>query len=586
MSTGIEIISGFDQKENELLDKVRGKVADEAARLAIRWVAPGLLTFQEDTGETYQYVGIPPSNLVGDWILFTAEGATGPTGADGADGVDGDKYATVSTDSFAIPETHPTTVGLTVGLNLAYTAGQPIIIVADLANNFNATVISYDSGTGALSVESTSHLGTGTFANWQVNLAGTQGIQGNALLTTKSDITLDEAEVINVEGGVWTPIAPYTASVFNDARSNFTQPPQLNGSMTDHSITYDGTSWFDNGVWRGPTGAAGIQGSDGDQGIQGIQGDIGLQGLQGDDGVQGVIGPEGPAGSDATVTTYEELFVSVPTVNLAFKSGDAVLHNVLITATNTNVIVNLPSFVGQPNTKDYSIVITGFINHPYDITINTADNKTFYASFFPSSSISSGVLASFSVKQYTQNNQTSSSSATYALRFSIDAGGNWAVTGGAAPNVSEASVIQSNIGDTLSSNTTNYYKTVAPKYSVQRLVDNSGSSKSVMISITGQTICEAWNATSGNEGWVYMRVYASPATTGTPGTAIIGIVTRSVYIRPVENNSPDKNFQQLNVTSYIELGAGKKMNIRVGFFSGSSSPEFNVGTVQMIAGVN
>lgn len=297
MGVGIEVITGFDQREHELLDRVRGKVADETARLALKWVAKGLLTYQIDTGETYQYTGIEPSNLIGDWVLFTAEGATGPAGADGADGVDGDKYATVSTTSLDVPQVHPTVINMTLGLNLAYTAGQSIIVVNSPTESFSAIVTSYDSGTGALVADSTSNVGTGlALANWQVNLAGTQGIAGNALIHIEADITLDEAKISTVEGGVWTTVAPWSASVFNDVRSNFTVPAALNGSMTGHSISYDGASWYDNGVWRGPTGIQGIQGNDGSDGSQGIQGNQGIQGLIGNQGIQGAIGP---AGDDA-----------------------------------------------------------------------------------------------------------------------------------------------------------------------------------------------------------------------------------------------------------------------------------------------
>ena len=87
---GIEIIDGFRLNANKPLDE-RAVVEDEAARLLIKWVSIGLLCYQKDTGDTYQYIGAPPSNLVGDWDIFTSIGDTGATGADGADGEDGDK---------------------------------------------------------------------------------------------------------------------------------------------------------------------------------------------------------------------------------------------------------------------------------------------------------------------------------------------------------------------------------------------------------------------------------------------------------------------------------------------------------------
>jgi hypothetical protein len=81
--------------------------------------------------------------------------------------------------------------------------------------------------------------------------------------------------------------------------------------MADHSISYNGTNWYDNGIWRGPQGAqgpigatgatgpqgaTGATGATGPQGATGATGATGPQGIQGETGATGATGPEGPQG--------------------------------------------------------------------------------------------------------------------------------------------------------------------------------------------------------------------------------------------------------------------------------------------------
>jgi hypothetical protein len=143
-------------------------------------------------------------------------------------------------------------------LGLAYTIGQQVIIANDANNYFTAVVTAYNAGSGLLNYSSVSHVGTGTFSSWNVNLNGAPGPQGKAFAVTDPDITLDAVLIATVEGGSWTPISPYVASVYYDARANKSTPAALNGNMDGHSIQYDGTNWYDNGIWRGPAGSSPI----------------------------------------------------------------------------------------------------------------------------------------------------------------------------------------------------------------------------------------------------------------------------------------------------------------------------------------
>ncbi len=135
---------------------------------------------------------------------------------------------------------------------------------------------------------------TATLGIIGVNSKGEKGDTGPALIHNEHDIVLDEAKIAAVVGGIWTPAAPYSASVLSDNRGDMSNPPALLGSKVGHSITYNGTSWFDNGIWRGPTGAQGPQGGQGPIGNTGGPGAPGAAGAPGP-GYSGIIfdGPDG-----------------------------------------------------------------------------------------------------------------------------------------------------------------------------------------------------------------------------------------------------------------------------------------------------
>lgn len=350
----IPVITGFDISKQAPVDS-RFVVADETARLALVWIYKGLLTYQQSDNKLFKYIGIPPSNLVADWVEVGAAGATGadgekwylqsgiPSGATGANGdlslntANGnyyekqsgswvlmgslvgpigaagvsDKYATTSTTSVDIA-TASAPLTFTVALNLNYTVGQTVIAAsrANNANNITGSVQSYNSGTGALVLNTLVKAGAGTFTDWDVNLtgakgqAGANGSPGIALVHTEADILLTEAKITSVEAGSYTTTSPYSASVYADNRASLSVPPGIVGNKSGHSISWNGTSWIDNGTWRGPqgpvgpagpTGATGATGAPGATGATGATGPTGLQGPQGPQGIQGPAGASGIA---------------------------------------------------------------------------------------------------------------------------------------------------------------------------------------------------------------------------------------------------------------------------------------------------
>jgi len=187
--------------------------------------------------------------ISGAWVLQTT--------LKGDDGADGDSYKTTSTQTIDLGVLGSTLTLTIVDADKDYTSGQSIIVANSGSNFFTATV---DTASGVtLNLIDIVVTGTGSFSSWQVNLAGAPGANGEAgiaLIHTESDITLNDAKVTAVESGSYTPQNPYSASVLNDSRSNLIVPAALSGSMVGKSISWNGTSWFNNGTWRGGNGPA------------------------------------------------------------------------------------------------------------------------------------------------------------------------------------------------------------------------------------------------------------------------------------------------------------------------------------------
>jgi hypothetical protein len=81
----------------------------------------------------------------------------------------GDRYLTTSTTSNTLSNT---VKSFTIGTGLAYTPTQNITIAYDASNHMHGEVVTYNSGTGALSVDIKNHTGAGTYTAWVVNVGG------------------------------------------------------------------------------------------------------------------------------------------------------------------------------------------------------------------------------------------------------------------------------------------------------------------------------------------------------------------------------------------------------------------------------
>ena len=83
--------------------------------------------------------------------------------------ISGDRYLTTSTTSNTVSNGNKT---FTIGTGLSYTPTQNITISYDASNHMHGEVLTYNSGTGVLTVDINHHTGSGTYSAWVVNVGG------------------------------------------------------------------------------------------------------------------------------------------------------------------------------------------------------------------------------------------------------------------------------------------------------------------------------------------------------------------------------------------------------------------------------
>ena len=111
--------------------------------------------------------------------------------------IPGDRYLTTSTTSNTVSNGNKT---FTIGTGLSYTPTQNITISYDASNHMHGEVLTYNSGTGVLTVDIKNHTGSGTYTSWVVNVGGvtpatsvafsdiTGAVSGNANLQAALDL--------------------------------------------------------------------------------------------------------------------------------------------------------------------------------------------------------------------------------------------------------------------------------------------------------------------------------------------------------------------------------------------------------------
>jgi hypothetical protein len=211
-------------------------------------------------------------------------GTAGSSGATGSSGVNGDKYATVSSTSNTIPTSHPTQLTFTVGTGLAWSFAQTVIIAKDSSNFIDASVVSYDAGTGVMVVNSVSNTGTGTYSNWELNLEGAPGKAGSSGSSGFTG-TSGVSGTAGTSGQTGTSGSSGQNGLTGTSGTSGTRGSSGSSGQTGSS----GTS--------GTSGATGISGSSGSSGSNGTHGTSGTRGSSGSSGINGTSGSSGANGS-------------------------------------------------------------------------------------------------------------------------------------------------------------------------------------------------------------------------------------------------------------------------------------------------
>jgi hypothetical protein len=166
------------------------------------------IVFPDTSIQTTAFVagsGLPTGGTVGQ-ILTKDSGANYDSSWQTL--IPGDRYLTSSTTSLTIDNANKT---LTVGTGLSYTSQQDVVIAYDAANHMHAQVLTYNSGTGVMTVDVRSHSGSGTFSLWTVNVGGTvpeASVSWGSITGTLGNQT-DLATALNAKLEVTTAASTY-----------------------------------------------------------------------------------------------------------------------------------------------------------------------------------------------------------------------------------------------------------------------------------------------------------------------------------------------------------------------------------------
>jgi signal peptidase I len=245
-----------------------------------------------------------------DWQLLAAKGDTGATGATGATGSTGPTGPTGATGPGYLA-TSTTSVSMAIGsktfttqAGLAYLANDRVRISNSSSNYMEGVVTAYTSTTLTVSVDR--FVGSGTFASWNIGLAGdvgptgangTNGTNGtNGAGYTASSTTSvaigTGAKAFDTQAGL-AYVANVRVRVANSS-SNYMEGVVASYTGTTLTVTVDRV------VGSGTFASWNI----------GVAGDVGAQGPAGTNGTNGATGATGPAGSGWTLS-----FVSAANVS-------------------------------------------------------------------------------------------------------------------------------------------------------------------------------------------------------------------------------------------------------------------------------
>jgi hypothetical protein len=159
--------------------------------------------------------------------------------------IPGDRYLTTSTTSNTISNGNKT---FTIGTGLSYTPTQNITISYDASNHMHGEVLTYNSGTGVLTVDINHRTGSGTYASWVVNVGGVvpaTSVAWGAITGTLSSQT-DLQNALDLKLAATTAASTYQtlagmSSYLTTSTASTTYALKTNGELKGN-FTLDGTA--------------------------------------------------------------------------------------------------------------------------------------------------------------------------------------------------------------------------------------------------------------------------------------------------------------------------------------------------------
>ena len=146
----------------------------------------------------------------------------------------GDRYFTTSVSTNFI---NKGTKVFAVSANLSYIPTQDITLVYDhdITRHMHGTVLDYNSSTGSLTADITSHTGSGSYSDWRINIGGTPTFVDSLIVSNNlSDVASPSIALANLSGvskselrslsGSWqSTFTAYSSNSAGYATSSFVQ---------------------------------------------------------------------------------------------------------------------------------------------------------------------------------------------------------------------------------------------------------------------------------------------------------------------------------------------------------------------------
>jgi len=205
-------------------------------------------------------------------------------------------------------------ITLNCSTNLTFRTNDFVQVTHDELNYFVGRVVSYDAGTGVMVLTPSISVGSGTFSQWTVSLAGENGTNGTSNISgTNGTSGQNGTSGTSASSGTsGTNGSAGTSGLSNLSGSSGTSGTNgssatsgtsgTNGLSNVSALSGSNGTAGTNGS-RGSSGTSGTSGTSGSSGVGGLSGtsgSSGTSGAQGPTGPQGPQGPTGAAGSNGT----------------------------------------------------------------------------------------------------------------------------------------------------------------------------------------------------------------------------------------------------------------------------------------------